>query len=49
MHGSENSWHRADGNYPEVARLLLKAGSKLPPQISGSREIQGAIKAAKAA
>jgi ankyrin repeat protein len=49
MHGSENSWHRADGNYPEVARLLLKAGPKLPPQISGSREIQAAIKAAKAA
>lgn len=43
MHGSENSWHRKEGNYPEVARLLLKAGAKRPPQISGTPEIRAAI------
>jgi ankyrin repeat protein len=43
MHGSENSWHRPQGNYPEVARLLLKAGAKVPPQPGGSKEIRRAI------
>lgn len=43
MHGSQNSWHRKQGNYPEVARLLLKAGAVVPRQISGSDEIKAAI------
>lgn len=45
MHGSENSWARREGNYPEVARLLLTAGAKRPDKLSGTAEIQGAIKA----
>ena len=44
MHGSENSWHRKEGAYPEVALLLMKAGAKLPPQISGTPELQAAIR-----
>lgn len=46
MHGSENSWHREQGNYAEVARLLLKAGAKLPEKLSGAPEIRSAIRAA---
>lgn len=47
MHGSENSWHRCEGNYAEVARLLLKAGAIRPDKVSGAPEIQSAIKAGK--
>ena len=44
MHGSENGWHRSEGNYPEVARLLLKAGAKFPDKIFGTPEVQNAFK-----
>jgi ankyrin repeat protein len=44
MHGSENSWHRKEGNYPEIARLLINAGAKLPDQISGAPDLQAAIR-----
>jgi ankyrin repeat protein len=43
MHGSENGWHKSEGDYPIVARLLLKAGAKLPAEISGTAEIQAAL------
>ena len=44
MHGSENGWFCKEGNYAEVARLLLKAGAKPPEKIFGSPEIQTALK-----
>lgn len=47
MHGSENSWFRDKGNYPETARLLLQAGAKRPDKLSGSAQIQSAITAGK--
>jgi ankyrin repeat protein len=44
MHGSENGWHCSEGNYPEVARLLLRAGAKVPEKIFGKPEVQKVIK-----
>jgi ankyrin repeat protein len=44
MHGSENGWFCKEGDYPTVARLLLKAGAKLRENISGTPEIQSTIR-----
>jgi ankyrin repeat protein len=44
MHGSENGWFCQEGNFAEVARLLLKAGAKPPEKIFGSEEIQSVLK-----
>jgi ankyrin repeat protein len=30
LHGSLNSWHRSQGDYPAVARALLAAGAQIP-------------------
>jgi ankyrin repeat protein len=43
MHGSENGWFCREGNYPEVARLLIDAGAKIPAEISGTKQIREAI------
>ena len=47
MHGSENGWHRASGNYPAVAESLLKAGAKIPDRTDGTAEIRAVLDAAK--
>ncbi|HEY6228008.1 MAG TPA: ankyrin repeat domain-containing protein [Verrucomicrobiae bacterium] len=43
MHGSENGWHCDEGDYPEVARLLLDAGAETPQKITGTKRIREAI------
>jgi ankyrin repeat protein len=43
MHGSENGWFCQEGNYPEVARLLIGAGAIIPEKISGTPAVQEAI------
>jgi ankyrin repeat protein len=43
MHGCENGWFCKEGDYPAVARLLVKAGATIPHKVSGTSEIQEAI------
>jgi ankyrin repeat protein len=45
MHGSENGWHKRDGDYAEVARLLIKSGAIIPDKISGTPEIKAMVQA----
>lgn len=44
MHGSENGWHRKTGNYVETVEALLAAGVKPPDKLSGTPEVQHAIR-----
>ena len=44
IHGSENGWHRATGDYASTVELLLKAGAKRPAEISGTSEVQAVLK-----
>jgi ankyrin repeat protein len=43
MHGSENGWHRGQGDYPAVVHALLDAGAKAPKQIEGTPAVQSAL------
>lgn len=43
IHGSSNSWHRAQGNYAAVVKLLLKAGAKPLPADDGSPAVKEAL------
>ncbi|MFO0899646.1 MAG: ankyrin repeat domain-containing protein [Pirellulales bacterium] len=43
LHGSENGWDRARGNYPETVSLLLAAGAQRPAIISGSAAVQAVL------
>jgi ankyrin repeat protein len=44
LHGSENGWDRAAGNYPETVSLLLAAGAKPPAKPSGTAEVQAVLR-----
>lgn len=44
MHGSENGWHRETGNYAGTVEALLAAGVKPPDKLSGTPEVQEAIR-----
>ena len=44
VHGSENSWHRDQGDYPGVVEALLHAGAKAPP-LRDEVEMSDAIRA----
>ncbi len=44
LHGSENGWDRARGNYPETVSLLLAAGAQRPAKISGSAAVQAVLR-----
>ena len=43
IHGSENGWHRATGNYPATVEALLRAGAKPPTQPSGTPEVRAVL------
>ena len=38
IHGSENGWHSATGNYAGTVEALLKAGAKLPQRLQKGTE-----------
>jgi hypothetical protein len=40
IHGSENGWHKATGDYAGVVEVLLAAGSTPPKKISGTKAVQ---------
>jgi ankyrin repeat protein len=40
IHGSENGWHRATGNYPATVELLLRAGVKIPDKHGGTPQVR---------
>jgi ankyrin repeat protein len=44
LHGSENGWNRAKGDYPAVIELLVAAGSPLPFQPRGSAKVREALR-----
>jgi hypothetical protein len=46
IHGSENSWQRAKGDYGSVAEQLIHAGWKLPEELQGSAAVQAALRRA---
>jgi hypothetical protein len=43
IHGSENGWHRASGDYPGVIEALLRAGAKAPETIAGTPAVREAL------
>lgn len=40
VHGSENGWERAKGDYPSVVRALLRAGATVPNRADGTPEVR---------
>jgi hypothetical protein len=40
IHGSENGWHRETGDYARTVELLIGAGAKLPPSVTGSESVK---------
>jgi hypothetical protein len=40
IHGSENGWHRQNGNYPATVEALIRAGAKIPNRTDGTKEVQ---------
>lgn len=44
IHGSENGWHREQGDYPTTVALLLDAGAKPPAGLSGRAAVQEALR-----
>jgi ankyrin repeat protein len=44
IHGSENGWHREQGNYPATVEALLKAGARPPDKIGGSEDVQAVLR-----
>ncbi|HEX4643990.1 MAG TPA: ankyrin repeat domain-containing protein, partial [Verrucomicrobiae bacterium] len=44
IHGSENGWHRATGNYAATVEALLKAGARLPENIKGTPEVREVLR-----
>jgi ankyrin repeat protein len=47
IHGSENGWHRDQGDYPGVVRALLSAGAKIPSRTDGTPEVRKILESAK--
>ena len=44
IHGSENGWHAATGNYAGTVEALLKADAKLPPKLAGTEAVKGVLR-----
>ncbi len=44
IHGSENGWHRATGNYPATVELLLRAGVRIPDKHGGTPQVREVLK-----
>jgi ankyrin repeat protein len=44
IHGSENGWRRATGDYGGTVKALLAAGAKPPEKITGSQAVQEALR-----
>jgi len=48
IHGSENSWHPGQGDYPPTVELLLRAGAKPPTEANGSPAVRAVLTAMQA-
>jgi len=44
IHGSQNGWHSATGNYPGTVEELLKAGAKLPQRLQGAESVKAVLR-----
>jgi ankyrin repeat protein len=44
MYGSVNGWHAEQGDYPGTVSILLKAGAKLPKQLSGTEAVKEVLR-----
>ena len=44
IHGSENGWHRENGNYPATVELLVRAGVKIPDKHGGTAEVRDVLR-----
>jgi ankyrin repeat protein len=44
VHGSENGWHRAEGDYVATVKEFLRAGVKPPDKLSGTPEVLAALR-----
>lgn len=44
IHGSENGWHRASGDYVGTVELLLENGVKVPDKVGGTAEVKAVLK-----
>lgn len=41
--GSEHGWYRDTGDYPGVVRALIRAGARLPKQLSGTEAVKAVL------
>jgi len=44
MYGSVNGWHAEQGDYHGTVSILLKAGAKLPKQLSGTEAVKEVLR-----
>jgi ankyrin repeat protein len=44
IHGSENGWHRAKGDYAGTVQALLDAGAALPERLGGTEPVQAVLR-----
>jgi hypothetical protein len=44
IHGSEQGWNVAAGNYADTVAILLKGGAKPPAEVSGSAAVQAVLR-----
>ena len=44
IHGSENSWHPNQGEYPDTVEALLDAGASLPAGVGGTEEVRAVLR-----
>ena len=44
MHGSENGWHRAEGDYAATVEVLLNAGATLPEEVYGTEAVKAVFR-----
>jgi len=43
IYGSENGWHYDQSDYDRTVELILQAGAKLPPKISGTAAVRDVL------
>jgi hypothetical protein len=44
IYGSENGWHYDASDYATTVELILKAGAKLPAEISGTEAVREVLR-----
>jgi ankyrin repeat protein len=44
IHGSENGWHSATGNYAGALEALLKVGAKPPRKLAGTEAVKEVLR-----